>query len=523
MKRLAYTLAFFTSIGAVAFFVWQERKFTQPDQLACAHEALASDCYACHDDDRHVDVAKCAGCHVSPTTGAAIKFAGFARHHTYRDLNCLECHTDHHGAKASLTRADHGLEAIGCTPCHDRTMGKGAKYRLAGAKHPTETLHSTHLPWQGDCGTCHTEGGGISSPKCADCHDAKTGNAVRFTGFAGHHAYKDLDCLACHTAHRGRDGALLKPGKSFATAGCATCHKRHVGPTHVYALAGQKHPGSTVRKKHSAWQGACVACHTQPAGSTNCTTCHDPKTGKQVELKGFASHHFRKDLKCLTCHSEHRAAAGHPVTRASVTFSKVACNACHKPDKIMQAPLTKIPAAVRGSATSFSHDKHPAKTVSCATCHPMNPRGAHKLVGPYQQNCSSCHHGPARKKDSCATCHKKTADYFAARYEGKLVPRGTHGKSGEVKCASCHKFDARISTFKPPSSTCATCHPAAYTKIFLKTNDSWRQWRKTVDALPADHPNAQKLKFVARYWYHNDTQSAKVRKAHLASTKPGGN
>lgn len=165
MKRLVYTLAVITSIGAVAFFVWQERRFTQPDALAAAHAALESDCFACHDEDRHVDVAKCAACHTDPATGAAFAFAGFAKHHTYRDLDCLECHTDHLGAKASMTRVTHGLEQTGCAECHDRTMGKNIAYRLAGAtEHATKTLHSTHVPWQGDCAVCHTSGGGSPRP-----------------------------------------------------------------------------------------------------------------------------------------------------------------------------------------------------------------------------------------------------------------------------------------------------------------------------------------------------------------------
>ena len=277
-----------------------------------------------------------------------------------------------------------------------------------------------------------------------------------------------------------------------------------------------------MRKKHSAWQGNCAACHRTPPGSTHCTSCHDPKTGKQVELKGFASHHFRKDLKCLTCHSEHRAAAGHPVTKAGVTFSTVACRACHLLDETRQVTLAALPVAIRGDATQFPHDKHPAKTVSCDRCHPMAPRRAHQLIGPYTQNCSSCHHGQPQRA-SCATCHKKAADYFAGRYEGRLVPRGTHGKSGEVKCISCHTFDTAANTFKPQSGTCATCHPAAYTKAFLKAQAGWRQWRKGVDSLPTEHPDAQRLQFVGRYWYHNDTQSAKIRKAHPDPPKPPGN
>jgi len=628
MKRLVYMLAAVVAVAGVAVFVWQEKRFALPGPLGLTHAALESDCFACHDEDRHVDNAKCASCHTNPDTGDPVAFAGFARHHTFSDLNCIECHTDHGGAEASLTRATHGLEQtgcsqchdrtmgkdatyrlagpthpagtlhsahvpwqddcetchakdggvpsakcihchqtpkgqpvrftgfakhhtyhdlnciechtehagpaasltrvthgleqIGCTTCHDRTMGKDVTYQLAGASHPSETLHSAHAPWQGNCESCHTPGGGVASAKCTGCHDDRTGKAVKFTGFARHHAYADLDCLACHTAHRGREGMLLRRGKSFPKAGCATCHARHVGPRHEYKLAADKHPVRCVRRIHSPWEANCESCHSKDAGSYNCTTCHDPETGKQLVLKGFASHHFRKDLNCLDCHSEHRRAEGHPVTKAGVTFDKTPCQACHPQAQRKPVSLAAMPVALRGGATSFPHDKHSTqkqKSLSCDRCHPMTPGRPHELVSPYNQNCSSCHHGPAQKT-SCITCHKQTADYFAGQFEGRIVKRGTHGRSGEVACKACHPFDAKTNTFKPPASTCSDCHPAAYTKVFLKNRDEWRQWRQAVDALPKDHANAKQLQFVGRYWYHNDAQSAKVRKANPAPAAP---
>ena len=56
-------------------------------------------------------------------------------------------------------------------------MGKDIEYRLAGPTHPTGTLHETHMSLPDDCESCHVQGGGIDSEKCAACHiDPDTGD-----------------------------------------------------------------------------------------------------------------------------------------------------------------------------------------------------------------------------------------------------------------------------------------------------------------------------------------------------------
>jgi len=384
-------------------------------------------------------------------------------------------------------------------------------------------LVKAHAPLEGDCSACHDAGRGVSVAKCSGCHtDPATGAPADFVGFARHHTFSDLNCLECHTAHQGRRGMLLKRGKSFRAAGCGTCHERHVGAGYVYRLAAYKHPDPCLRKSHQPWQRNCTACHTKGSGAYNCTTCHDPQTGKQIALNGFASHHFRKDLTCLTCHAEHRGVEGQPVTKPGVTFSSVPCDACHKPDTMKPVPIDKLSVAVRGKTRQFLHAKHPVGSIACGRCHPMAKDKPHVLVGQFSENCSSCHHGSAQRA-SCDTCHKQAADYFAGKWSGRIVRRGTHGKSGEVTCVGCHIFDAKTNTFGRPVDTCSKCHPKAYTAAFVKSQAVWQQWRKTVEALPAEYPYADQLKFIGRYWYHNDIQSEKVRKAYPAPGKSDAN
>ena len=273
-------------------------------------------------------------------------------------------------------------------------------------------------------------------------------------------------------------------------------------------------PGPLV-SAHATLASDCSACHDENhnVDIARCAACHtDPATGDEFAFEGFARHHRRKDLPCLSCHSEHHGADA-PTTREGVTFRTVGCETCHQPARLKPPlSLAAMPVALRGKVTHFPHAKHPPRNLSCTRCHPMPSRRAHEFVGSYAENCSSCHHGPGQRA-SCDACHKPTADYFAGRFEGRPVGFGSHGKSGEVTCVACHKYARTTHTFKPPVGTCGDCHPQAYTKDFLAEQTHWRQWRKVVDALPADSPNAKRLQFVARFWYHNDTQSAKIRKA----------
>ncbi len=496
-------------------FAYKLRTSEHPERTVHGdHARWREDCSACHVEGRGLVARQCTSCH-DPETEAKVKFAGFASHHLDTTLDCLECHEEHRGLYGDLTKPTHTLERVGCGRCHEKHMGKDYAYVFPRTHHPKDALHADHARWQSDCFVCHTEAGGLDARKCTTCHDPKTREKVKFPGFAAHHAYEELKCLDCHVGHRGRDGTLLRAGKSFKTMGCKTCHERHVGPAHSYTLAGERHPEGRVHRSHAKWESNCFACHKRDTGKHECITCHDPATGKQVELEGFASHHFLSDLKCLDCHAEHQGKRG-ATTKPGAIFAKTACETCHEAELKRPSKLDEIPAAVRGKAALFDHEEHPAKALTCAQCHPMKPTPAHALVGPFDKNCSACHHDPEQKA-SCAKCHRETADYFAGRIDGGLVPRGTHGRSDEVTCADCHKFDQASSGFRPPESTCAACHPKSYTELFARAREPWQRWRKKLEARPAGRPDAKRLQFIARNWYHNDAHAEKVRKTHGAS------
>ncbi len=511
MRYVLYTVLACATLAVVAYYGVEAMRFHLPTPLHHEHAGLEDDCFSCHEKDRTVDAAKCADCHTDPVTGGRAVFRGFARHHEYADLDCLECHTEHQGVDGDLTKPDHAFGTGDCSRCHARHLGRSYAYRLPRRSHPEDTLHGDHRRWQADCFTCHLDEGGTDSSRCTTCHEPATERPVVFAGFALHHLYEELDCLECHLAHQGRQASLLRPGKSLQTTGCGECHERHVGPDYAYVMGGGPHPQPAVHPGHAPWAADCSACHREGTAEVECLSCHDPETGEQVELEEFAGHHFREDLDCLDCHTEHRGEAAGATTREGHSFADIDCLDCHAAAIEEPSDLSELSADVRGESDEFLHTQHPRDVTDCAECHAMEPEQVHTFVGPYDRHCSDCHHGEEQEAD-CAVCHLEEADYMAGRFEGRLIARGQHGRSGDVACADCHVYAEADQAFGGPETTCESCHPAHYTPLFETSREEWDEWRER--ALPPETEDAKDdlLHFIGRNWYHNPAHAEALRR-----------
>lgn len=512
MRRLVYTGTVVAGVIFVAGLAALRSRFSLPAPLHRAHADLAADCFACHTEDRQVDGRKCSGCHRDPETGEPTKLTGFARHHLYRDLDCLRCHTEHQGLDGNLTRAEHAFQHVACQECHSRHVGKDYWFVSSPANHPAETLHRDHAAWKDDCFVCHEPGSPPSAEKCTKCHDPRTGEKVTFQGFAAHHTYKDLNCLSCHSEHRGRTASLLRPGKSVQMAGCKPCHERQVGPDHTYSVGAEGHPQRQLHPAHEGFAAQCSACHTGQTGQYKCAPCHAPGLGAR---EGFASHHGWQQLDCLTCHTEHKGKAEDAMTRPGSAFHQVNCATCHQQTLTQPTKLGDMSRTLRGEREEFVHSEHPPSSLSCAECHPMKDGEVHVLAGRYSRNCSECHHrSPARAR--CEDCHRESFNYTAGllpdRLGGRIVKgKGSHAAAEGVHCTSCHRYDRAAKHFLPPEKTCAHCHEPGYTERFLARREQWHTWRRQLVGRSADDPKTKLLEFVGRNWYHNEPHAEAVR------------
>ncbi len=496
----------------------------EPGALMAAHASPAIACLDCHSLLQDVAEAKCLKCH---DTVRERRVAG-AGYHGRHAQPCTDCHSDHRGdafetplpagfrhdqTEYPLIGAHRGLK---CEQCHVRRGGPTGP-RFIGTPNAT-------------CDACHADPHRAQfDPPCTRCHTTRgwKGRELRFdhgrdSAFRLEGAHAGIECSKCHAGER-----LASAQFHWQKLGCPTCHSDpHQGQL-----------GTQCSRCHtqSQWQSArllfahdrdsrfpltgrhrttpCAKCHRHEANQplaaarfkplpTACADCHpDPHEG-----------HLK--TQCERCHTTEGWTGRHvalPAGAPQDVRSVADCTACHTQDLEKPVPLNKVPASVRGQATRFLHSNHPRDKVACAQCHPMKAKGVHVPLKPYDAQCSDCHHN-RQQTVACAQCHRETADYFAGRFEGRLIGKGRHGRSGAVRCQDCHRYDAAARRFAPTESACENCHPASYTPVFLKAKRDWQAWQASLRDRPLSKTQRAALRFVARNWYHNDAHANRLRK-----------
>lgn len=221
-----------------------------------------------------------------------------------------------------------------CRKCHIKAT---ADIAAAGTKHKTAI----------GCQDCHSGHPPITKkiiPLCGQCHEGKA-------------HYKLDSCKSCHfNPHMPLN---IKMAGNI-TDPCLTCHTQQ-----IIKLRDNK-------SKHTAL--FCSTCHNTHGKIPDCTQCHKPHSGEQV------------NADCKQCHQAHMPKA---IVYDDKTPSKN-CAACHK-------------TAYSMLAASIS--KH--KELSCVACH----QAKHKMV----PQCQSCHGTPhpeaiLAKFPKCGHCHSIAHD-----------------------------------------------------------------------------------------------------------------
>lgn len=275
-----------------------------------SHAALNHRCDACHLPWQGISAARCEQCHQivaeQRTTGKGLHglLPGTGR--------CATCHTEHHGAGATLTRI-----STGSFP-HQRLTG----FSLA---HHTVDFDGAPL----DCSGCHQ--GDTYTAAGVDCLECHTGAQADF--IAGHRATFGDDCAGCHD---GRDtmadfshATVFPLDGAHADLRCEACHREQ-----IFAGTPQQ----------------CAACHQEPAlhaglFGTECARCHTALAWQPARL---SQHTFPLDhgdegrQECQTCHEEQ--------------YTVYTCYSCHEHD----------PAGIR--------EEHVEEGIlqfeDCVACHP---------------------------------------------------------------------------------------------------------------------------------------------------------
>jgi hypothetical protein len=387
MRRLPLAFLLLISGGAAAGS-WQI--LMSPGPLGAAHEPTEANCDACHLPFDGIPDEKCLACHED--VGQRIASAeGF--HASVGDQLCVDCHTDHLGPDASLTKEaaakafDHASTGFPLTGTH-------------GVVECTRCHTGNLADMDASCGACHDQDPHQSAlgTSCETCHQPSGWN-------------EDLKALASHqVAMTGGHQGL----------GCADCH---------------------LHGDHLSSQTGCQDCHRQAHDGTKspCGDCHQVSGWKPAEFDhgpctcSFAGKH--QTAACLDCH---------PAFDFSDT--PTLCSGCHTKDR----PHENLgECSTCHTSTSFRIDRfeHNKRTkfvlagehlrVDCAGCHPTAGtfRGAAKT-------CEGCHaaQGEAAHGDfgACSTCHT-TDGFVPSSFDHATTGFVLEGRHDALGCPACHR------------------------------------------------------------------------------------
>jgi len=423
-------------------------------------------------------------------------------------LNCRDCHTEHHGPTASVTRIPPGWNP------HDQ-LGfslKAHRLRMDGAPFECKDCHEKgyNAPFdQLTCANCHLNINQVFATEhiltfwtdCQSCHDGIDShgksfdhNQVSFNLIGIHkitvcskchisaHSLVDLqsapqDCFACHQkddAHTGQFGDK-----------CGICHTAEDWQKSAqfdHNLANFKLTGLHVNVAcaschiNNVYKGIpadCFSCHQKDdkhngAFGIECGTCHIPDgwdravdhtkfafplEGKHANIACDSCHQnavFKgTPSDCVSCHAKDDIHAGQ--------FGNQ-CGDCHTPNNWTSASFDHNTAAFTLKAHQIKTD---GSAFACTDCH------ANGYARPFDQiACANCHlqinqsfateHILTFWTD-CMACHDGL-DSHGSSFDHNLVPFKLNGKHAQAVCANCHINDRTIADMQATSQDCISCH-----------------------------------------------------------------
>ncbi|TWU39430.1 multiheme c-type cytochrome [Novipirellula artificiosorum] len=220
-----------------------------PDSLSAAHANLTGNCQACHTPVVGVDTAKCILCHANDESILQRQPTSF-----HASIGtCKECHREHQGLAAKLSKMDHSLLAtIGMNSLAKADFGTQRqststmirdKLRIGMPPHNRITLEEATL----DCASCHSND---------DQHQSLFGT----------------DCAQCHATDRWTIPEYKHPSPS--STNCNQCHQ--APPSH-YMMHFKMISATVAGKPHARVE--------------QCNQCHQTTSWNDIKNVGWYKHH----------------------------------------------------------------------------------------------------------------------------------------------------------------------------------------------------------------------------------------
>jgi len=210
------------------------------------------------------------------------------------------------------------------------------------------------------CEACHDRGKGVPDFRCQRCHDESGPGRMTQVAHAGRHVPRpgtvaqtepaqDLECVACHVEHRGREAALSRVTDNE----CAVCHgasrttaegpRPRIAdfddhPEFAVILADEKAKASSSRLRQVTGIFFSHAIHLKDvrrklgAGVPEarlCQECHKLEGPAGVGHREFAAITFDDD--CVSCHRDQLVTQPAPATdlvlRDDASIAPFTCDA----------------------------------------------------------------------------------------------------------------------------------------------------------------------------------------------------
>jgi len=264
---------------------------------------------------------------------------------------------------------------------------------------------------------------------------------------------------------------------SEMSGGCSGCHHYNsAGPVQACSdchEAKRKRGDLSKPDLQAAYHRLCITCHKEWSHSTDCNSCHTPKSMSAAQKKSAVKNHpevktpgklvyetkYNKGKYVTFFHDDHTKLFGNQCVNC---HQKENCSRCHDKTKSQKPVSGNMPVKISKSASE--HHQPCFKCHSddkCSKCHmekqasPFN----HKASTGWALNrfhekltCTKCHTGGKIVKldNNCITCH---ANFKSGSFD--------HTKTGlkldeihmELDCTDCHA-DNKFSN-KPD---CSNCH-----------------------------------------------------------------
>lgn len=430
-----------------------------PGPLSNAHSDLEgmSNCTQCHDIGKKVPDSKCLACH-DEIQSLISSDRGYHASSEVSSMECIDCHSEHHGRKFEMVRFDtenfdhtltsYDLEGqharIDCRECHNSDNITDTELRARagtwlGLEHDCLSCHDDyHQKSLGmDCTSCHNFEAFRPAPdfdhanaqyslqgqhrnvECKECHPIETRNGKEFQKFKG---IPFSDCASCHSnPHAALPGA------------CASCHSVQ-GFDAFRGQSAYNHDLTEFRLKGKHRSVACFDCHRNTA---------DP-----IDL--FQDRVGLAENDCLQCHQDvHEGKFG------------LDCAMCHNENS-----FTELNADIEfdHSLTDFELEGLHA-SVDCASCH--GDSYTDEIDFSYCRNChEDFHMGQFVLEnglvEDCSGCHSVFEPFSFTSFGIEDHARADFPLDGAhvaTPCFACHLDEASEEwTFRDIGQQCVDCH-----------------------------------------------------------------